>query len=367
MAKTRGEGGRAKAEGAGRRFPAPREAVNRLNAYDPGHYKVEINLSANENPYDLPADLKARITAAALDIPFNRYPDPLALDLRAAIARGYGLKTANVAIGNGGDELLLALLLAYGGPGRTAVTFEPTFVMYAILSELTGTACLKRARDTEFALPQGTGAAAGDIVFICSPNNPTGNLVAEEEVVGFLDSGALVVVDEAYGEFSDRSALGLLGDYPNLVVLKTFSKAFSLAGLRVGFVLGAPEIIANILKVKLPYNVNALSQAAATLIIENKRRFEAAIDEIRAERQRLTEAVGRIDGLTTYPSAANFVLVKSAAPAADLWRNLLERGILVRYFERTPGLADCLRLTIGTPAENDAVIGALKELSASEE
>lgn len=358
-----------KAEGAGGRLPAPREAVNQLNAYDPGHYKVDINLSANENPYDLPADLKARITAAALDIPFNRYPDPLALDLRAAIARGYGLEAMNVAIGNGSDELLMALLLAYGGPGRTAVTFEPTFVMYAILSELTGTDCLKLARDEEFALPQETGAdagsAAGDIIFVCSPNNPTGNLVAEEEVVRFLDSGALVVVDEAYGEFSGVSVVDLLGPYPNLVVLKTFSKAFSLAGLRVGYVLGAPEIITNILKVKLPYNVNALSQAAATLIIENKRRFEAAIDEIRAERQRLIEAVRRIDGLTPYPSAANFVLVKSATPAAALWRNFLERGILVRCFERTPGLKDCLRLTIGKPAENDAVIAALDEIYRS--
>ncbi|MDP1808936.1 MAG: histidinol-phosphate transaminase [Actinomycetota bacterium] len=344
----------------------PREAVAKLNTYDPGHYEVDIDLSANENPYDLPADLKARITSAALEIPFNRYPDPLALELRAAIAAYHGLKTANVAIGNGGDELLMAILLAFGGPGRTAVTFEPTFVMYAILAALTGTDCLKFARDKQFALPgearENIGSAA-DIVFVCSPNNPTGNLATEAEVVALLDGGFLVVVDEAYGEFSGVSAAGLLRSYSNLAVLKTFSKAFSLAGLRVGYLLGAPEIVADILKVKLPYNVNAFSQAAATALMENRRRFDGIIDEIRAERQRLFDAICGIDGLTPYFSRANFILVKSAVPAGDLWRNLLERSILVRYFERTPGLEDCLRITIGKPAENNAVIAALRELS----
>lgn len=349
----------------------PRDSVAQLSAYDPGHYEVEINLSANENPYDLPADLKARITSAALDIPFNRYPDPLALELRAAIAAYHGLDRANVVIGNGGDELLKAILLAYGGPGRTAVTFEPTFVMYAILAALTGTACLKVARDDQFAIPaealEKVGPSGAGIVFVCSPNNPTGNLATEAEIVALLKGGSLVVVDEAYGEFSGASVAGLLSSYPNLAVLKTFSKAFSLAGLRVGYLLSSPDVVANILKVKLPYNVNAFSQAAATVLMKNRGRFDGVIDEIRAERGRLSNAISRIDGLTLSPSRANFILVKSARPAADLWRNLLERGILVRYFERTPGLEDCLRITVGTPAENDAVIEALRELSQKSE
>lgn len=348
----------------------PREVVAKLSAYDPEHYKVEINLSANENPYDLPVELKSRILSEASDISFNRYPDPQALELRAAIADQYGLKTENVAVGNGGDELLMYLLLAYGGPGRTAVTFEPTFVMYTILSQLTGTDCLKISRSRDFSVPEEAEEqvrlVAGDVVFLCSPNNPTGNIVADRQVESLLAKGNLVVVDEAYGEFSGVSAAGLLGDFPNLAILKTFSKAFSLAGLRAGYLLSSPEVVANILKVKLPYNVNAFSQAGATLVMKNKHSIEPIIEEIKAERSRLFKAIESIDGLEPYPSEGNFILVKSSAPGGDLWRYLLDRGILVRCFQHTPGLENCLRITVGKPVENDAVIAALEAYSRQE-
>lgn len=337
-----------------------------MRAYDPGDHKVAINLSANENPYDLPEGLKAKIIGEAGKLAFNRYPDSSALDLRRAIADRYGVEVENIAVGNGGDELLLAMLLAYGGPGRTAASFEPTFVMYSILSELTGTGFARFERARDFGLPKKAFQLArsvnAELTFLCSPNNPSGNVVDEAELKPFLvNNRNLVVVDEAYQEFSRTSVGGLLTYHPNLVVIRTFSKAFSLAGLRVGYLLAAPEVVINIMKVKLPYNVNAFSQAAATVLMQNRAEFDPVIKEILAERNRVFEAISGINGLKAYPSAANFILIKSRRPAATIWRRLLAKGILVRNFAGAPGLDNCLRITIGSPAQNDAVIAALKE------
>ena len=347
---------------------SPRETVARMSAYDPGKHDVDINLSANENPYDLPKELKIKVIEAASKPAFNRYPDPSALALRAAIAERHDLDVENIAVGNGGDELLLALLLAYGGQTRTAVTFEPTFVMYGILSELTQTSCARLKRQPNFALPKNVAGEVrkekGDIVFVCSPNNPSGNIAPREDILALVEeTDALVVVDEAYQEFSRVSMYGLLKTYPNLVILRTFSKAFSLAGLRVGYLMGSTEVIANILKVKLPYNLNAFSQAAARVLMENQAYFTKVIDEIVLERERVFEAIQRTPGLTPYPSSANFILVKSARPGTDLWRKLLSKSILVRDFSQVDGAKNCLRLTIGSPKQNDALIDALKAYS----
>ena len=346
----------------------PRETVARMSAYDPGKYEVDINLSANENPYDLPAELKLKVIEAASKPAFNRYPDPSASALRSAIAARHDLSVDNIAVGNGGDELLLSLLLAYGGRTRTAVTFEPTFVMYGILSELTQTSCARLKRQPNFALPKNVADEVkkekGDIVFVCSPNNPSGNMADREEILALVEeTHALVVVDEAYQEFSRVSMCPLLKNYPNLVILRTFSKAFSLAGLRVGYLMGSAEVIANILKVKLPYNLNVFSQIAARVLIENQAHFTKVIDEIVAQRQRVFEAVRRTPGLTPYPSSANFILVKSEGSGTDLWRKLLSKSILVRDFSQVDGAKNCLRFTIGSPRQNDALIDALEAYS----
>jgi histidinol-phosphate aminotransferase len=343
----------------------PRADIAALRAYDPEHHRVRVNLSANENPYDLPAELKAAILQVE-QVPFNRYPDPGALELRRAIGSNYGLGIDGIAVGNGGDELILALLLAYGGAGRTVVSFEPTFVMYRILSTVTGTACVAIERGPDFGLPGGAAdsvkAAAGDIVFICSPNNPTGNTVSNEALVAMLtDFSGLVVVDEAYQEFAGESAVSLLNDFPNLAVLRTFSKAFSLAGLRVGYLLADPEIIANILKAKLPYNVNALSQAAAAALMRRAGALGGVIEEIRGERDRVFEAIDKMPGLTAYPSEANFIFVRVAGDGPALWRDLLSEGILVRNLGQTEGLENCLRVTVGRPDENDVLIETLEK------
>ncbi len=343
---------------------SPRKTVAKLKAYDPGKHAVDINLSANENPYDLPEELRAQVVKVSADLAFNRYPDPDARDLRAVIAKRYGLEPGNVVVGNGGDELLLSLLLAFGGESRSAVTFEPTFSMYKILCDVTSTPCVTLRRRDDFALPEAVAdkvnQAKGDIVFVCSPNNPSGNLATEDEIVSLLEeTDSLVVVDEAYEEFSRASIYKLLDTYPNLAILRTFSKAFSLAGLRVGYLLGSPEVILNIKKVKLPYNLNAFSQAAAKILLANEDYFEKVISEILAERERVFNAVQALPGLEAYPSFANFILIKSERSGPELWRKLLSKSILVRDFDGAAGLENCLRVTIGSPEQNSALIDVL--------
>ncbi len=346
----------------------PRPAVAAIEAYDPQHIEVGINLSANENSYGLPDDARAKLTALVKTLELNRYPDPGAVELRRAIAARHGVGVENVIIGNGGDELIQALLLAYGGPGRTAVTFGPTFSMYGILSAVTATGFADLPRDALFDVPADASAAVeaagGDIVFACSPNNPSGNAM-DEAAIRALATGVagLVVIDEAYQEFSGTTGVELLGDYRNLAVLRTFSKAFSLAGLRVGYLLADAEVARNINKVRLPYNVNVFSQAAAGALLAEPGPLEEIIADIVRERGRLARALAGLDGFTTYPSAANFLLVRCSRSADEVWRGLIEAGILVRNLSFAPGLKGCLRITVGTPGQNDSVIEALGRLA----
>ena len=345
-----------------------RPAVAALEAYDPQHIEVEINLSANENSYGLSDDIRAKLARLVETLAFNRYPDPAAVELRRVIAARHGVAVENVAVGNGGDELIQALLLAYGGANRTAVAFGPTFVMYEILSDITATSFAGLSRDARFDIPADAAAAVkatgGDIVFACSPNNPTGNVMdkaAARALAGGVDG--LVVIDEAYQEFSKTTTVELLGDYRNLAVLRTFSKAFSLAGLRVGYLLADAEVIENINKVRLPYNVNVFSQAAAAALMAEPEPLEEIIAEIVRERGRLAAALAGLDGYTAYPSAANFLLVRCSRSADEVWRGLIDAGILVRNLSSMPGLDGCLRITVGTPAQNDLVIEALGRLA----
>lgn len=345
----------------------PRGAVAGLTAYDPEHIDARINLSANENGYGLPPAIRERLTGLVAGLEINRYPDPGARELREAIGARHGVDPRSIAVGNGGDELLQALLLAYGGAGRTAAAFTPTFVMYDIISRTTGTKFVPLARNEDYDVPvvaaalvQTTGA---DIVFICSPNNPTGNTVSREAVAEIAGAtGGLVVIDEAYQEFSRETVLDMIGEYRNLLVLRTFSKAFALAGLRVGYMIGDPEVVENINKVRLPYNVNVFSQAAAASLMRDPGTLPEIISEIISERGRLASAIGALDGYAVFPSQSNFLLVRCAQNGTDIWRGLLEARILVRNFSRTPGLENCLRITVGTKEENDAVIGALTAL-----
>lgn len=344
-----------------------------LEPYDPNFTPTRVNLSANENTYDVPAPARARIDEVLAAMPTNRYPDPMSNDLRDELAAWHGVARENVIVGNGGDELLYNFLLAFGGPGRTLVNVPPTFSEYAFFASLTQTGVRDVWRDPETFLPQADElvAAAGEasLVILTSPNNPTGDVAPLELVARVCDAcPGLVMVDEAYGEFAEpgTSAEALLAEHDNLLVLHTLSKAFALAGARCGYVIAAPDVIDALAAVRQIYSVNVLTQAAALAAVRARAEFDPTVEKIVSERSRLYESLARVEGVRVWPSEGNFVLARMAGASRVRERLRDERSILVRDFSYAPGLADCLRITVGTPEENDAVIDALAELVPEE-
>lgn len=344
-----------------------------LEPYDPNFTPTRVNLSANENTYDVPAPARALIDEALADTPTNRYPDPMSNDLRDELAAWHGVARENVIVGNGGDELLYNFLLAFGGPGRTLVNVPPTFSEYAFFASLTQTGVRDVWRDSETFLPQADElvAAAGEasLVILTSPNNPTGDVAPLELVARVCDAcPGLVMVDEAYGEFAEpgTSAEALLAEHDNLLVLHTLSKAFALAGARCGYVIAAPDVIDALAAVRQIYSVNVLTQAAALAAVRARAEFDPTVEKIVSERTRLYESLARVEGVRVWPSEGNFILARMVGASRVRERLRDERSILVRDFSYAPGLADCLRITVGTPEENDAVIEALAELVPEE-
>ncbi|MEE1372221.1 MAG: histidinol-phosphate transaminase [Parolsenella sp.] len=344
-----------------------------LEPYDPNFTPTRVNLSANENTYDVPAPARALVDEAFATTPTNRYPDPMSNDLRDELAAWHGVSRENVIVGNGGDELLYNFLLAFGGPGRTLVNVPPTFSEYAFFASLTQTGVRDVWRDPETFLPRADElvAAAGEasLVILTSPNNPTGDVAALELVARVCDAcPGLVMVDEAYGEFAEpgTSAEALLAEHDNLLVLHTLSKAFALAGARCGYVIAAPDVIAALAAVRQIYSVNVLTQAAALAAVRARAEFDPTVEKIVSERSRLYESLARVEGVRVWPSEGNFILARMAGASRVRERLRDERSILVRDFSYAPGLADCLRITVGTPEENDAVIEALSEIVSEE-
>jgi len=331
---------------------------------------VPVRLNTNENPYPpspgLAAEIGAAVTAAALDL--NRYPDREASALRAALAAYLGARTGcplgpeQVWAANGSNEVLQQLVQAFGGPGRTALGFEPSYSMHRLIAQGGSTTWLRADRDAGFGLsPEAAARAvadrAPDLVFLCSPNNPTGTALDLDVVVAVHDAApGMVVVDEAYAEFSTRpSAVGLLPGRPRLVVTRTMSKAFALAGARLGYLAADPAVVDAVRLVRLPYHLSALTQAAALAALGRSGELLATVEEVKRQRDRLVDGL-RAMGLDVVPSDANFVLFGGFADAAAVWRALLDRGVLVRDV----GLPGRLRVTAGTGAEVDAFLAAMR-------
>ena len=337
--------------------------------YDPKYLKKDTLLSANESPYALPEQVRDSILQRVATLDFNRYPDPLANELRKLIAEWHGVKVANVLCGNGGDELLYDIFAAWGGPGRKALNFTPTFSVYETNAALTGTQVVNLPRvgddwhiDIDKAcerLSQGDI----DIVVLTSPNNPTGSSTGAQDIERILDAGdALVLVDEAYGEFSEQSAHGLLASHENLLILHTFSKAYRCAGVRLGYFLGSNSVITEFKKVRQPYSVDAISQVVGEEVVKARSLFDEGIAQAKAGRAELIAELEAIDGITVYPSDANFIMFKVQF-AMRVWKEMSERySVLVRDVSGDPRLPDCLRVTVGTPEENARFIEALKSV-----
>jgi histidinol-phosphate aminotransferase len=343
------------------------EALRQTAAYHvPLPPRVIAKLDANELPYSLPPELRARLGAALAELPLERYPDPAARRLRAAVARRLGVDGAQLVFGNGSDELIAMLCAAFAAPPARVLYPVPSFVYYRLAAVARGSEPIEVPLDESWQLPEAELLRAvaerrPAVVFLALPNNPTGTLwrmgFARELAARHPD--VVVVSDEAYAAYSGATNLPHLAEHGNLVVMRTLSK-IGMAGLRVGFTISSPAIAAVLEKVRAPYNLSALDQAAAELLVDEAAAWcEARAREVVAERGRL--AAGLVAaGLHVFPSEANLVLVRcpDAPAAAALWRRLADAGISVRAFG--PGrLADCLRITVGTPAENDALLAAL--------
>ena len=335
--------------------------------YGAPQLEVPVRLNTNENPYAPSPGLVRAITdaVAAAAATLNRYPDRDAVGLRQDLAAylGHGLSWRQVWAANGSNEVIQQLLQAFGGPGRSAIGFEPSYSMHPIIARTTATAWLSGARDGDFGLDPGRAVRAvrdhrPDVVFLTSPNNPTGGalpLAVIEAVCGAAPG--LVVVDEAYAEFArdgSPAALSLLPRYPRLVVTRTMSKAFALAGARVGYLAADPAVIEALLLVRLPYHLSAVTQAVARAVLAHAAEPLTTVQALRAERDLLVGWL-RSQGLTVADSDANFALFGEFGDAHAIWQALLERGVLVREV----GPAGWLRVTAGTPAEMDAFRAAL--------
>ena len=354
-----------------RAFKPARPELEGLVPYDAKDVRADVILSSNENPLNVPHELASKIAARTSDFSFNRYPDPTATALRRLIAEANGLEPENVLVGNGGDELIFDLLLAWGGPGRTLLDMPPTFTMYGIDAQAIGTTVARIPRNEDFSVDRDAVLARldqgdVDIVIIANPNNPTGNLTDESLLIEILEAtDAIVMVDEAYFEFSRHTMRPHMARHRNLVLLRTFSKAFSLAGLRVGYLLGDPEVVRELMKVRQPYSVNAYSQMVASIVFRERVVFEQGISDIIRGRDQLIHGLRLLHGVEVFDSEANYILFRVEHGSA-LWRDLLHNhSVLVRDFSRTPGLRDCLRVTVGTAEENRRFLDAVEEVLSS--
>jgi histidinol-phosphate aminotransferase len=348
-------------------LPGPRPDLGLREGYHSPQVDVPVRLNTNESPLPPPEEWTERLVAELRAIDFNRYPDRGATALRASLAGLHGVRPDQVFCANGSNEVLQSLCLAYGGPGRTVATFEPTYALHAHIAHLTATGVVEGRRRPDFSLDldevRDVQAVHQPVLtFLCSPNNPTG-LADDPAAVRAALTGApgLVVVDEAYGQFADWSALSLVDDDVPLVVTRTFSKTWSMAGARLGYLIGPAEVVVALERVALPYHLDAIKQAAGRLALEFVGKMEERVGLIVRERQRILSAFASLP-VTAWPSQANFILFRPESRRGDeVWSSLLGRGVLVRDTSSWPGLGGCLRVTVGTPEENDIFLSALEE------
>ena len=348
----------------------PRPGLREIEVYDSPQLDVPVRLNTNECPHPLPEDFMKELAASVRDLPLNRYPDGQMRRLLADLATASMHPVDGVWAANGSNEVLTELLQAYGGPGRRAAVFEPTYLLHSRLARLTHTEVEPLALPDDFVLGDAevasVVAAAPDVVFVCSPNNPTGNAQPLSAIVGIAQGlpNALVIVDEAYGEFAPAaSAQALIATNPNIAITRTFSKAFALAGARIGYLLAAPEVVADLQRVRLPYHLSALTQTAGIVALRHREEASALLGAIRVQRDRISRELRALPRVTVYPSDANFVLFVPPVDAGLVWQGLLDRGVLVRDLSAV--VPNALRVTAGTEHEVDRFLTAIKEVLAA--
>jgi histidinol-phosphate aminotransferase len=353
-----------------------RDELRGKSPYGAPQLDTPVQLNTNENPYPLPEPLVERIAerVAAAARGLNRYPDRDAVELRTELAKyltrtgKHPVAVENVWAANGSNEVIQQLLQTFGGPGRTAIGFEPSYSMHSLIARGTGTGWISGPRNEDFtidlaAAEQAIAEHAPDVVFITSPNNPTGTAVAAETVLALYEAAraagpSMVIVDEAYVEFSHRdSLLPLIEGRPTLVVSRTMSKAFGAAGLRLGYLAAHPAVVDAVQLVRLPYHLSAVTQATALAALEHTDTLLGYVEQLKRERDRLVTELRTI-GYEVTESDANFVQFGRFDDSHTVWQQILDRGVLVR----DNGVPGWLRVTAGTPAENDAFLDAVRQL-----
>ncbi|WP_327175221.1 histidinol-phosphate transaminase [Streptomyces sp. NBC_01335] len=353
-----------------------REELRGQSPYGAPQLDVPVRLNTNENPYPLPDALVDRIAERVREAAreLNRYPDRDAVELRTGLAgylsrtAGHEVTTAQVWAANGSNEVIQQLMQAFGGPGRTAIGFEPSYSMHALIARGTGTGWISGPRNEDFTIDVEAAKKAiaehrPNVVFITSPNNPTGTAVDADTVLALYDAAqaarpSLVVVDEAYGEFSHRpSLLPLIGGRPHMVLSRTMSKAFGAAGLRLGYLAADAAVVDAVQLVRLPYHLSSVTQATALAALEHTDTLLGYVERLKSERDRIVAEL-RALGYEVTESDANFVQFGRFEDSRAVWRAILDRGVLVR----DNGVPGWLRVTAGTPAENDAFLDAVREI-----
>lgn len=347
-------------------------SVRSLGAYTLKPYEPRIKLNQNESPYDVPQPIKDRIHAILAERPWNRYPPFVASNFIQAVSEATRWPADGILVANGSNELIQSILAVTVGAGVSVVIPEPTFTLYRLMTEVNGgtVASVPLTDDLGFdvdSIIRAANESAAAVVVLCSPNNPTGCALAREEIERVHDeTDALILLDQAYVEFGGYDAIPLLDGRPRLVVLRTFSKAMAMAGLRAGYMLAAPALAAEVNKAKLPYNINFFTEVAAAEVLRQREVMHEMVRAIRAERDRVQREMGEIPGLRVFPTAANFILFRVEAPGtthgAVFDRLLADYGVLVRDVSKYPMLERCLRVNAGTPEENDVFLDGLRTL-----
>jgi histidinol-phosphate aminotransferase len=343
-----------------------RPEVREIDGYHVITYDCPVKLNQNESPFDIPLEIKDRILSRVRDQAWSRYPEPMPTDLVEAVADFVGVPSTHVLVANGSNSIVQHFLNAVVSPGVSVAIPAPSFSLYGQITEMLGGTPVYVPTTDQFtydiaALNQAAQSGVSAVI-ICSPNNPTGCDISNDDLGALLEgTDAIVVVDEAYAEFNDHTAIDLLDQYPNLVILKTLSKAFAAAAIRVGCLIAHPDLVAQVQKIKLPFDINLFSRVAAIELLQHRDKIKANVRLIIDERDRVLSELATIQGVTPYPSKANLILFEVDDPDS-VFEQLAEKGVLIRNISGYPRLSRGLRVCVGTQDENDTFLTTLKSI-----
>ncbi|MCT4563245.1 MAG: histidinol-phosphate transaminase [Maledivibacter sp.] len=344
-----------------------KKCIENIRAYEVIEEEYDIKVDANESPYNILNELAPIILKDIVSKELNRYPDSEAVQLKKKIADYTGINTENIMCGNGSDELLKVIIDCFVDKGDVVVTHSPSFVMYRLITEIAGGKFIELSGDESFSIDIDRIISTANendakLIFLCNPNNPTGTLIPRDEIIRVLENtSSIVVVDEAYYEFYGETIIDRIYDYKRLIVLRTLSKAFGLAALRIGYGVSAKETMDILNRVKPPYNLNSISQYIGEIVLDNIDIVHKNIETIKKDRDKLFVELESMKDIKAIPSGSNFILIKTSR-YEDLMKKFKEDKIKIKGFGTKGVLQNCIRITIGTKEENDRILKLLKEV-----